>query len=54
LGTLEKQSRNTWLVFKCGAGEGWRSLGPKVRKMEKYYMKLRKKEICTYHKTKKG
>jgi len=27
----------------------WRSLGPKVRKIKKYYMKIRKKEICTYN-----
>jgi hypothetical protein len=26
----------------------WISLGSKVRKMKKYYMKIRKKEICTY------
>jgi hypothetical protein len=54
LDTAEKQTRNTWLVLKCDAGEGWRSLGPKVRKMKKYCMKLRKKELRTNHKTKKG
>jgi hypothetical protein len=27
--TLRQQIRNTWKVFKCGAGEGWkRSAGP--------------------------
>jgi len=29
LGYFEKHSRNTFIVLKCGAGEGWRSLaGP--------------------------
>ena len=23
-----QQIRNTWKVLKCGAGEGWRSVGP--------------------------
>jgi hypothetical protein len=25
-----QQIRNTWKVLKCGAGEGWRSVGPMV------------------------
>ena len=25
---FEQQMRNTWKVLKCGAGEGWRSVGP--------------------------
>jgi hypothetical protein len=29
LGHFEKHIINTWIVFKCGAGEGWRrSAGP--------------------------
>jgi hypothetical protein len=29
LGRFGQQIRNTWKVFKCGAGEGWRrSVGP--------------------------
>ena len=31
LGRFGQQIRNTWKVFKCGAGEGWRrSVGPIV------------------------
>ena len=30
LGHCGKQIRNTWKVLKCGAGEGWRSVGPIV------------------------
>jgi hypothetical protein len=51
---VEKQTRNTRLASKCDAGEGWRLLGWQVRKMKKYYIKLRKKEICTHHKTNRG
>jgi hypothetical protein len=25
-----KEIKNTWKVFKCGAGEGWRSFRPIV------------------------
>jgi hypothetical protein len=28
LGRFGQQIRNTWKVLKCGAGEGWRSVGP--------------------------
>jgi len=31
LGCCRKQIRNTWKVFKCGAGDGWkRSVAPIV------------------------
>jgi hypothetical protein len=43
-GLFEKYIRNTWKVFKCGAGEGWkRSVGPLIRKLKKYYTQSRKK-----------
>ena len=28
LGRFGQQTRNTWKVLKCGAVEGWRSVGP--------------------------
>jgi hypothetical protein len=26
--TLQKPDQSTWKLLKCGAGEGWRSVGP--------------------------
>jgi hypothetical protein len=38
IGYWELLIRNTWKVFKCGAGERWRrSFGQIVCKMIKYY-----------------
>jgi hypothetical protein len=39
LGHCGKYIRNTWRVLKCGAGEGWRSVGPIVQKMKYYTVK---------------
>jgi hypothetical protein len=30
LGHFEKQSKNTFIVLKCGVGEGWRSLAGSI------------------------
>ena len=38
-------------VLKCGAGESWRSVGPIVWEMNKYYVEWRKKRTA-YNKTK--
>jgi hypothetical protein len=27
-GTLRAVDQNTWNIWKCGAGEGWRPVGP--------------------------
>ena len=45
LGHFGKYIRNTWEVLKCEAVEGWRSVGPIVREMRKYYTQSRRKEI---------
>jgi hypothetical protein len=39
--------------LKCGAGEEWRSVGPIVREMKKYYTESRITEIDYYNKKKK-
>jgi hypothetical protein len=39
-----KQIRNIWKVLKCGSGERWRSLGPSVRKTEKYYEESKRED----------
>jgi hypothetical protein len=36
---------NTWEVLKCGAGEGWRSVGPIEGEMKKYYIEYRRRGI---------
>jgi hypothetical protein len=38
---FKKQIRNTYNVLKCGAGEGWRSVGLTVCEMRKYYKEER-------------
>jgi len=36
LGHFKEQSRKTWKVLKCGAGEGWRrSVGLIMREMKR-------------------
>ena len=37
LGTLRKLDKNTLKVLKCRAEEGWRSAGPSVWRMKRYY-----------------
>jgi hypothetical protein len=44
-GHFRKYIRNTWKVFKCGAGEGWKSVGPLVWEMKKCYIESRRRGI---------
>jgi len=41
--TLWKYIRINWKSLKCGAGEGWRSVSPIMRKMSKYYKDSRRR-----------
>jgi hypothetical protein len=54
LGHYRKEIRNTWRVLKCGAAEEWRSAGPIVLKMKKYYIGQGGQEYPTYNKKRKA
>jgi hypothetical protein len=41
--TLRKVDQNTWKVLKCVAEEGWRSAGPIMWEMKKYYKESRRR-----------
>ena len=46
LGLFGQETKNTWKVFKCGAGGGWkRSVGLIMSEMKKYCLESRSREI---------
>jgi len=55
LGHFRQQTRNTWKILKCGAGELWgRSIELIMLRRENYYNEMGDKEHPTYNKEKKG
>jgi mRNA-degrading endonuclease HigB of HigAB toxin-antitoxin module len=54
LGRFGQQIRNTRKVFKCGAGEGWRSVGPIMFEIKKCYLESMSREYPTLNKKTEG
>jgi hypothetical protein len=53
-GKFGKYIRSTWKVLKCGAAEGWRSVGPTVLRKKYYYRESRRTAIYYNNKTRKA